>query len=172
MEILRHMNLSDCPVWIYSFSALTGAFIFLYFCWRISDSQCCVGFRCRAKWFRYTYTYEKWKFYLLSRVWLFATPWTVTRQVSLARILEWVPIPFSRGSSWPGDQILVSCIAGRFFTFRDLRDPDVFLSFQYLFSLNKNILLHHHQIVITFRKFNQHNTFSYSLIHILVLSVF
>ena len=31
-----------------------------------------------------------------------------------ARILEWVAIPFSRGSFWPSDQTLVSCIAGRF----------------------------------------------------------
>ena len=33
-----------------------------------------------------------------------------------ARILEWVAIPFSRGSSWPRDQTQVSCIAARFFT--------------------------------------------------------
>ena len=33
-----------------------------------------------------------------------------------ARILEWVAIPCSRGSSWPGDQTQVSCTAGRFFT--------------------------------------------------------
>ena len=32
------------------------------------------------------------------------------------RILEWVTIPFSRGSSWPRDRTWVSCIAGRFFT--------------------------------------------------------
>ena len=32
------------------------------------------------------------------------------------RILEWVAIPFSRGSSWPRDRIPVSCIAGRFCT--------------------------------------------------------
>ena len=32
------------------------------------------------------------------------------------RILEWVAIPFSRGSSWPRNQTQVSCIAGRFFT--------------------------------------------------------
>ena len=44
----------------------------------------------------------------LSRVRLFATPWTVACQASLsmgilqARILEWVAIPFSRGSSQPG----------------------------------------------------------------------
>ena len=33
-----------------------------------------------------------------------------------ARILEWVIIPFSKGSSRPRDQTQVSCIAGRFFT--------------------------------------------------------
>ena len=33
-----------------------------------------------------------------------------------AKILEWVAIPFSRGSSWARDQKWVSCIAGRFFT--------------------------------------------------------
>ena len=33
-----------------------------------------------------------------------------------ARILEWVAIPFSRGSFWPRDRIRVSCTAGRFFT--------------------------------------------------------
>ena len=32
-----------------------------------------------------------------------------------ARILEWVAISFSRGSSWPRDQTQVSCIAGRHF---------------------------------------------------------
>ena len=30
------------------------------------------------------------------------------------RTLEWVAMPFSRGSSWPRDQIQVSCIAGIF----------------------------------------------------------
>ena len=33
-----------------------------------------------------------------------------------ARILEWVAISFSRGSSQPRNQTQVSCIAGRFFT--------------------------------------------------------
>ena len=33
-----------------------------------------------------------------------------------ARILEWVAIPFSRGSSQPRDRTYVSCLAGRFFT--------------------------------------------------------
>ena len=33
-----------------------------------------------------------------------------------ARILEWVAVPFSRGSSQPRDRTQVSHIAGRFFT--------------------------------------------------------
>ena len=33
-----------------------------------------------------------------------------------ARILEWVAVPFSRGSSQPRDPTQVSCIAGRLFT--------------------------------------------------------
>ena len=32
-----------------------------------------------------------------------------------ARVLEWVAISFSRGSSWPRDRTWVSCIAGRRF---------------------------------------------------------
>ena len=47
---------------------------------------------------------------LLSCVWLFATSWTILQ----ARILEWIAIPFSRGSSRSRDQTQVSCIAGRF----------------------------------------------------------
>ena len=45
-----------------------------------------------------------------SHVWSFATLWTVTRQTPLskARILEWVAISFSRGSSPPRDQTGVS----------------------------------------------------------------
>ena len=35
---------------------------------------------------------------------------------SQARILEWVAVPFSRGSSQPRDRTQVSSIAGRFFT--------------------------------------------------------
>ena len=30
--------------------------------------------------------------------------------------MEWLAIPFSRGSSWPRDQTLLSWVAGRFFT--------------------------------------------------------
>ena len=62
---------------------------------------------------------------MLSRVQLFATPWTVTCQVPLSmgisqtRILEWVAISYSRGSSPPKNQTRVSCLcctASRFFS--------------------------------------------------------
>ena len=53
---------------------------------------------------------------------LFVTPWTVARQTPLsmrvlqAKILEWIAMPSSRGSSQPRDQTKVSLIAGGFFT--------------------------------------------------------
>ena len=39
-----------------------------------------------------------------------------------ARTLEWVALPFSRGSSQPRGQTWVSCIAGRFFTLWTTRE--------------------------------------------------
>ena len=53
---------------------------------------------------------------------LFVTLWTVACQVSgsigilQARILGWVTISFSRGSSWPRNWTQVSHTASRFFT--------------------------------------------------------
>ena len=50
------------------------------------------------------------------------TPWSIACQAPLsmgilqARILEWVAMSSSRGSSWPRDQTQVSRIAGRFCT--------------------------------------------------------
>ena len=43
-------------------------------------------------------------------------PGSSVHGIFLARILEWIAISFSRGSSWPRDQTQVSHIAGRFFT--------------------------------------------------------
>ena len=57
----------------------------------------------------------------LSHVRLFATPWTVAHQAppsmgfSMARILEWVVLSFSRGSSQPRDWTRVSLLAGKHF---------------------------------------------------------
>ena len=58
-----------------------------------------------------------WKWKLLSRVWLFGTPWAIqSMEFFRPELLEWVVVPFSRGSSQPRDWSQVSRIAGGFFT--------------------------------------------------------
>ena len=42
-----------------------------------------------------------------------------------ARILEWVAIPFSRGSSWPRNWTQISCTAGKFFTIWATREAPI-----------------------------------------------
>ena len=44
-----------------------------------------------------------------------SSPGSSVHGILQAKILEWVAIPFSRGSSLPRDQIWVSRTAGRFF---------------------------------------------------------
>ena len=73
--------------------------------------------------------YSPW--YQFSSVWLFVTPWTGLPGSSVhgilqARILGWVALPFSRGSSRSGVRTRVSCglwTAGRIFTAEHLRKP-------------------------------------------------
>ena len=43
-------------------------------------------------------------------------PGSSVHRICQARIMEWVAISFSRGSSWPRDQTWVSCIGRQFFT--------------------------------------------------------
>jgi len=64
---------------------------------------------------------KRWK--SLSHAQPFATLWTIAHLAPMSmrfflqeRIMEWVAIPFSRGSSQTRDQSWVSCIACRFFT--------------------------------------------------------
>ena len=57
-----------------------------------------------------------------------------------ARILEWVAIPFSKGSSWPRYQTWASCITGRFFTVWVTREACICHS-AYLTSMQ----VHHEQ---------------------------
>ena len=45
-----------------------------------------------------------------------SSPGFCVHEIFQARILEWVAISFSRGSSRPKDRTQVSCTAGRFFT--------------------------------------------------------
>ena len=80
--------------------------------------------------------------YLLSPVWLFVTPQTLARQAPLsmgiiqARILEWVVISFSRGSSWHRDRTRVSHIVGRCFTIWATREAPLLYWFPW-FPLNR-----------------------------------
>ena len=46
----------------------------------------------------------------------YSPPGSSVHRILQARLLEWVAIPFSRGSSWLRNWTQVSCIAGRFFT--------------------------------------------------------
>ena len=50
------------------------------------------------------------------------------------RLLEWVAIPFSRGSSWPKDQTQVSYIEDRFFPIWAIREALLILEQQPKFS--------------------------------------
>ena len=78
---------------------------------------------------------SKWRIRLevksLSRVRLFATPWTAAYQAPpsmgffQARVLEWVVISFSRGSSQPRDQTQVSRIVSRRLTIWKIRLKDL-----------------------------------------------
>ena len=69
---------------------------------------------------------------VLSRVQLFVTTWMGVCQAPLsmeilqARILEWIAMPSSRGSSQPRNRIQVSRIAGRFFTNRATGEASMF----------------------------------------------
>ena len=81
------------------------------------------------------------KSWFLGHVWLCNTmdcsqPGSPVHGILRARVLEWVAILFSRGSSWPRDWTQVSCIIGRFFTiwatreYQDLRRAAVSDSLQ------------------------------------------
>ena len=57
-----------------------------------------------------------------------SSPGSSVHGILQARILEWVTIPLSRGSSQPRDWTRVSCIEGRFFTVWATRE-DCLMSF-------------------------------------------
>ena len=70
-------------------------------------------------------------------------PGSSVHGISQARIVEWVAISFSRGSSWSRDQTQVSCVswmAGRFFTRWTI--PPIFLTLWIGQKALKHILLH------------------------------
>ena len=69
----------------------------------------------------------------------YSLPGSYVHGILQARILEWVAIPFSGGSSQPRDQTQISCIAGRFFIVwatgeAVLKHPSILLSYKLLSS--------------------------------------
>ena len=52
-------------------------------------------------------------------------PCSSVHGISQVRVLEWVAISFSRGSSQPRDQTSISCIAGGFFIAEPVGKPPI-----------------------------------------------
>ena len=67
-----------------------------------------------------------------------SAPGSSVHAILQARILEWVAISSSRGSSWHRDPTRVSCIAGRFFTVWDTTEA---LSLTVCVTLEKSYCL-------------------------------
>ena len=63
----------------------------------------------------------------------YSPPGSSVHGIFQARILEWVAISFTKGSSWSRDWILVSCIASKFFT-ADLPGKPMYLFINILFK--------------------------------------
>ena len=80
-------------------------------------------------------------------------PGSSVRGILQARILEWVAIPFFRGSSQPRDQSRVSYIAVRFFTVWATREaPDSLL----LKNVSHHLSLH--WVIVVTPKFTDHKS--------------
>ena len=81
-----------------------------------------------------------------------------------ARILEWVAMPSSRGSSWPRDQTQVSRIAGRFLTIwatREAHHPEIImLKFSHLsIKYSKTVVLFFSPVVLFLSSLPRANQF-------------
>ena len=72
-------------------------------------------------------------------------PGSSVRGISQAGILEWVAIPFSRGSSRPRDQTRVSCIAGGLLTVLVTRVAHMFYIYIYIY-----IYTHTHTYILIY----------------------
>ena len=118
---------SHCDKWIYQHIITWLYFIYKFFPSKFSP----------AAWFDYLCLFLILLAVVvqsLSRGQLFVTPWTVACQAPLsmgvlqARILGWVAMPSSRGSSQPRNQTQVPRISGGFFTVWATYYRGIFLS--------------------------------------------
>ena len=102
---------------------------------RVYSNSCPLSWWC-GQWVSWDHQRQwKWTCQLLSCIWLSAGLWLWPNMLLIhgilqARIIQWVAIPFSRGSSWPRDWTCVSCIPSRFFTIWATREvlPQIRLS--------------------------------------------
>ena len=81
----------------------------LFFYWNKLALQCCFSFCCGGG------LVTKLCPTLLQAHGLYSPPGSSVHGILQARVLEWVAVFFSKGSSWPRDQTQVLCITGRFF---------------------------------------------------------
>ena len=71
-------------------------------------------------------------------------PASSVHEILLVRILEWVAIPFSRGSSQPRDRAQVSCIVGRCCTVWDTREAQRVCAYIYIYGLHVYSVISRH----------------------------
>ena len=79
-----------------------------------------IYFKLPLVWGRHTFSDE------LRHSWAIVPDSLQPQGILQVRILEWVAIPFSRGSSWPRYQPGASCFTGRFFTIWATREAQEF----------------------------------------------
>ena len=91
----------------------------------------CVFLVCLVKYTLWICVSTAQSFLILCNPMDYSLPGSSVHGILLARILEWVAIPFSRGSSQPRDQTWISCIEGRFFTIWATREGP-FMNIKYL----------------------------------------
>ena len=73
-------------------------------------------------------------------------PGSSIHEIFQVRVLDWVAISFSRGSSWPRDQTRVSGIAGRFFTISVTMDDS--FTWNYAKTIGKIIHINGFQVLV------------------------
>ena len=99
----------------------------------------------------------------------YSLPGSSVHGILQARILEWVAIPFSRGSSWPRDRTQVFHIAGRCFTIWATREA-YYYSHQWLtwrqitvmrYLILKTLMFMKKVLIVYHGGFHAHHSFSF-----------
>ena len=83
-------------------------------------------------------------------------PGSSVHEISQARILEWVAIPFSRRSSWPKDQTCISCTGRQILYHWATREAPHTLNRSLVIAKPPSLLpLHHFSAAVFFLKHDQ-----------------